>query len=43
MTNIKISQIFHNIITYFVTLTSPKKSQLGLNLGPKGVYMEKYE
>ena len=30
MTNLKIYQICHNLITYFVTLISPKKSQLGL-------------
>ena len=30
MTNLKIYQICHNLITYFVTLKSPKKSQLGL-------------
>ena len=30
MTNLKIYQIYHNLITYFVTLTSPKKSHLGL-------------
>ena len=28
MTNIKIYQIYHNLITNFVTLTSPEKSQL---------------
>ena len=30
MTNIKIYQICHNLIAYFATFTSPKKSQLGL-------------
>ena len=30
MVNLKIYQICHNLITYFVTLTSPDKSQLGL-------------
>ena len=30
MTNLKIYQICHNLITYFVTLTFPKKIQLGL-------------
>ena len=30
MTNLKIYHICHNLITYFVTLTSPKKSHLGL-------------
>ena len=30
MTNLKIFQICHNLITYFVTLTSQKKSQLNL-------------
>ena len=29
MTNLKIYKICHNLITYFVTLTSSKKSQLG--------------
>ena len=30
MVNLKIYQICYNLITYFVTLTSPKKSQLNL-------------
>ena len=37
MTNIKIYQICHNLITYFVTLTSPKKVIYVLYLGPEGV------
>ena len=30
MDNLKIYQICHNLITYFATLISPKKSHLGL-------------
>ena len=30
MYNLKIYQICHALIAYFATLTSPKKSQLGL-------------
>ena len=30
MYNLKIYQICHDLIDYFATLTSPKKSQLGL-------------
>ena len=30
MYNLKIYQICHDLIAYFATLTSPKKSQLGL-------------
>ena len=37
MTNLKIYQICHNLITYFVTLTSPKKVKCDLYLGPEGV------
>ena len=37
MTNLKIYQICHNLITYFVTLTSPKKVNWVLYLGPEGV------
>ena len=29
MDNLKIYQIYHHLITYFATLISPKKSQLG--------------
>ena len=45
MINIKIYQIRHNVITYFVTLTSPKKSQRrliirtgGRNIEPKKIW-----
>ena len=37
MTNLKIYQICHYLITYFVTLTSPKKVNCDSYLGPKGV------
>ena len=40
MTNIKIYQICHNFITYFVTLTSPKKVNRDLYLGSEGVYVK---
>ena len=30
MYNLKVYQICHDLIAYFATLTSPKKSQLGL-------------
>ena len=30
MYNLKIYQICHDLIVYFATLTSPKKSQLGI-------------
>ena len=30
MDNLKIYQICHHLITYFATLISPKKSELGL-------------
>ena len=30
MYNLKIYQICHDLIAYFATITSPKKSQLGL-------------
>ena len=39
MTNIKIYQICHNLISYFVTLTSPKKINYVLYLGPEGVLL----
>ena len=29
MNNLKIYQIYHDLIDYFATLTSPKKSHLG--------------
>ena len=34
MYNLKVYEICHDLIAYFATLTSPKKSQLGLILGP---------
>ena len=40
MTNLKIYQICHNLITYFVTLTSPKKVNRDLYLGPEGVVVD---
>ena len=36
MTNLKIYQICHNLITCFVTLTSPRKSQLDLIFKTEG-------
>ena len=43
MTNQKIYQICHNLITYFVTLTSPKKSHLGLIFRTGGSNIEDYK
>ena len=42
MTNLKIYQICHNLITYFVTLTSPKKSHLGLIFRTGGSITQSY-
>ena len=36
MYNLKIYQICHDLIAYFATLTSPKKSQLGLIFRTRG-------
>ena len=37
MANLRIYQICHNLMTYSVTLTSPKKVNYVLYLGPEGV------
>ena len=44
MYNLKIYQICHDLIAYFATLTSPKKSQLGLifRTGCSIVQLEQY-
>ena len=43
MTDLKIYQICHNLITYFVTLTSPKKSHLGLIFRTGGSMLLNYD
>ena len=40
MDNLKIYQICHHLITYFATLISPKKSQLGPIFRTGGSIME---
>ena len=40
MYNLKIYQICHDLIAYFATLTSPKKSQLGLIFRTEGSILQ---
>ena len=42
MDNLKIYQICHNLIDYFATLTSPKKSHLGPIFRTGIVYVENF-